>query len=78
MDFPAPAVRIKQEPGSPPSVLDDKGRRTKTLEGKKAGLQDKETLRQENEAFRRRERAAIEAVSEAFTLNLRGRMHLGL
>ncbi|CAG0913394.1 unnamed protein product [Notodromas monacha] len=59
MDFPK--IKSERRSNSPPGK-DSLGRRTKTMDGKKAGLQSKETLRRENAAFAERQRAAIVAV----------------
>uniref|UniRef100_A0A182KA45 BUD13 homolog n=1 Tax=Anopheles christyi TaxID=43041 RepID=A0A182KA45_9DIPT len=53
--------RIKQEPRSPSTSRrhDPTEKMTKTLDGKRAGLQDAKSLREENEKHRAREREAL-------------------
>uniref|UniRef100_A0A182IJX0 BUD13 homolog n=1 Tax=Anopheles atroparvus TaxID=41427 RepID=A0A182IJX0_ANOAO len=68
---PAPPVRIKEErrssgDESPPRDATT-GRMTKTLEGKRAGLQDARALREENEKHKRREREAFEQMAAEHT-----------
>uniref|UniRef100_A0A499FV15 BUD13 homolog n=1 Tax=Anopheles farauti TaxID=69004 RepID=A0A499FV15_9DIPT len=61
-------VRIKQEPRSSTERVSSTRhtvpeRLTKTLDGKRAGLQDARSLREENEAHRQREREAFAKMS---------------
>ncbi|XP_049296874.1 BUD13 homolog [Anopheles funestus] len=57
--------RIKQEPRSPSQRRNEPtDRMTKTLDGKRAGLQDAASLREENEKHRARERAALMQMSD--------------
>uniref|UniRef100_A0A182WDB1 BUD13 homolog n=1 Tax=Anopheles minimus TaxID=112268 RepID=A0A182WDB1_9DIPT len=57
--------RIKQEPRSPSARRGEPPERmSKTLDGKRAGLQDAKALREENEKHRARERAALMGLSD--------------
>uniref|UniRef100_A0A182M0X4 BUD13 homolog n=1 Tax=Anopheles culicifacies TaxID=139723 RepID=A0A182M0X4_9DIPT len=58
--------RIKQEPRSPSARRTEPPpeRMSKTLDGKRAGLQDATALREENEKHRARERAALMELSD--------------
>ncbi|XP_053668839.1 BUD13 homolog [Anopheles marshallii] len=64
-DYREMEQRIKQEPRSPsPRRNESTNRMTKTLDGKRAGLQDAASLREENEKHRARERAALMQMSD--------------